>query len=612
MGDDYFTILGIERDATTDEIRSAYRRLSKKIHPDAQGSSALFRQVQEAYETLIDPSSRARYVAELNASQGQSTKSSTRPRTESASTKGASSQRSTGSTGRQSGTARTTRRANEFGKHCEYCGWWVRPGAGVLLGNIEGEWRVVHLDGKCPNISRLKAFLVLLPFIYFRFGWTSFVEETPLAAVPLLPISILLWLVAVSWLIFGWLGAREESEEIRNNWLSLLGVLVIATWIELWMLLSVFVAAGYLLYRHGYFDSIIARWQERYGRSLSPLVPVGLLGLVGVTVILRAFQVGWTSGSYDETTNESVNAGLAGVAHGFVPAWILAGLALLVGGVVWTRWLLRRAASSQSAGRRAGQNENRGSGRRNMMLVGTALLVGLAVIALGVAFVVNRESGANTASLPRSSSTSVPSSAVPSSAVPSATAPTEPAVYERPPQNREQVIEQNFEMAYISSRPSSTEVTIHKAILTYCVGSSWLSTERQFERDSCSDRRMVEEPVPPAGSDGLERAWLTLHASVSHCCADYALPLERMTLRLPGGRPIPADRPFSPPESLIASSLFGGTVAWNVPSEMTTGELVIRPGRVRIDECTIGDECPPTILDYGDAEIRLQIQFPDG
>lgn len=350
MSGDYFTILGVERDATTEQARSAYRRLSKKIHPDAQGSSALFRQVQEAYETLIDPSSRASYVADLNRSREQSKEPWFPPRTEPASSsQNTSSRRPADSTTGSSATGRTTGRANEFGKHCEYCGWWVRAGAGVLLGNIEGEWRVVHHDGKCPNISRLTTFLVFLPFIYFRYGWTSFVKETPLAEVPLFLTPILLWLVVVSWLLFGWLGAREESEEIRNNWLRLLGVLVIATWIELWMLLSVLVAVGYLLYRHGYFDSVIHRWHARYGRSLSPLVPLGVLGLVGGTVMLRAFQIGWTSpGTYDETTNDFTNAGFAGVAHGFVPAWILAGLALMVGGVVLTTWMLRRTASSKS------------------------------------------------------------------------------------------------------------------------------------------------------------------------------------------------------------------------------------------------------------------------
>ncbi|MCB1007157.1 MAG: hypothetical protein KDB35_23440, partial [Acidimicrobiales bacterium] len=91
----------------------------------------------------------------------------------------------------------------------------------------------------------------------------------------------------------------------------------------------------YLLYRHGYFDSVIHRWHARYGRSLSPLVPLGVLGLVGGTVMLRAFQIGWSSD------------GFAGVTHGFVPAWILAGLALMVGGVVLTTWMLRRTASSK-------------------------------------------------------------------------------------------------------------------------------------------------------------------------------------------------------------------------------------------------------------------------
>ena len=51
----FYTVLGIPRDADNDMIRSAYRALARRYHPDrGSGSSAeKFRQVNEAYETLI-------------------------------------------------------------------------------------------------------------------------------------------------------------------------------------------------------------------------------------------------------------------------------------------------------------------------------------------------------------------------------------------------------------------------------------------------------------------------------------------------------------------------------------------------------------------------------
>ena len=61
---DYYAILNISADATAEEIRAAYRQLARQLHPDMQdkqGTSLLFRQVQEAYETLSDSSKRAAY-----------------------------------------------------------------------------------------------------------------------------------------------------------------------------------------------------------------------------------------------------------------------------------------------------------------------------------------------------------------------------------------------------------------------------------------------------------------------------------------------------------------------------------------------------------------------
>lgn len=62
---DYYRILGLERSASPDDIRKAYRKLAMQYHPDRnagdKASEERFKDVNEAYQVLNDPQKRARY-----------------------------------------------------------------------------------------------------------------------------------------------------------------------------------------------------------------------------------------------------------------------------------------------------------------------------------------------------------------------------------------------------------------------------------------------------------------------------------------------------------------------------------------------------------------------
>ncbi|MEU0094841.1 DnaJ C-terminal domain-containing protein [Kribbella sp. NPDC006257] len=64
--EDFYSILGVSRDAGSDEIQRAYRKLARKFHPDVNkdpGAEERFKQISEAYDVLSDPQSRKRYDA---------------------------------------------------------------------------------------------------------------------------------------------------------------------------------------------------------------------------------------------------------------------------------------------------------------------------------------------------------------------------------------------------------------------------------------------------------------------------------------------------------------------------------------------------------------------
>ena len=75
---DFYVVLGVQREASEGDIKRAYRRLARRWHPDInpgdREAAVRFRQVLDAYETLIDPDRRSRYESGQPAGTGDETR----------------------------------------------------------------------------------------------------------------------------------------------------------------------------------------------------------------------------------------------------------------------------------------------------------------------------------------------------------------------------------------------------------------------------------------------------------------------------------------------------------------------------------------------------------
>lgn len=57
----FYDVLGVQKNASEDEIKKAFRKLAVKYHPDNGGDENKFKEISEAYETLSNPDKRREY-----------------------------------------------------------------------------------------------------------------------------------------------------------------------------------------------------------------------------------------------------------------------------------------------------------------------------------------------------------------------------------------------------------------------------------------------------------------------------------------------------------------------------------------------------------------------
>src|ERR1700677_3711411 len=63
MAKDYYNVLGVDRKASKDDVKKAFRKLAQKYHPDKGGDEAKFKEITEAYSVLSDDRKRREYDA---------------------------------------------------------------------------------------------------------------------------------------------------------------------------------------------------------------------------------------------------------------------------------------------------------------------------------------------------------------------------------------------------------------------------------------------------------------------------------------------------------------------------------------------------------------------